>query len=151
MFRTKATLKAGLAALALGGAILASATSAEAGASTGTWRNGMVAGPYGAGYYGRHAYNPAGYGYRPAYGGYRRSHGNGGAVAAGLIGGLALGGLAAAPAYSYPAYSYPAYPAASPSYYGETSVYDAPACYTVRRRFVDAWGRSFVRREQVCD
>src|SRR3954454_4055928 len=101
MFRTHATLKAGLAALMLGGAILASATSAEAGAGTGTWRNGMVAGPYGAGYYG-HGYGPARYGYR-------RSHGNGGAVAAGLIGGLALGALATAPAYSYPAY--PAYPA----------------------------------------
>jgi hypothetical protein len=147
MFRTKATLKAGFAALALGGAILASATSAEAGASTGTWRNGMVAGPYGAGYYGRHAYNPAGYGYRPAYGGYHRSHGHGGgAVAAGLIGGLALGALATAPAYSYPAY-----PVASPGYYGATTVYEAPACYTVRRRFVDAWGRAFVRREQVCE
>jgi hypothetical protein len=141
MFRTHATLKAGLAALMLGGTILASATSAEAGASTGTWRNGMVAGPYGAGYYG-HGYGPARYGYR-------RSHGNGGAVAAGLIGGLALGALATAPAYSYPAY--PAYPAAAPGYYGDTTVYDAPACYTVRRRFVDAWGRPFIRREQVCE
>src|SRR3954447_10433668 len=114
MFRTKATLTAGLAALTLGGAILASATSAQAGAGTGTWRNGMVAGPYGAGYYGGQAYSPAGYGYRRGYGYHR--HNNGGAVAAGLIGGLALGALATAPAYSYPAY--PAYPVASPGYYG---------------------------------
>jgi hypothetical protein len=51
--------------------------------------------------------------YRGAYGwggGYRgyRGWGYGGAVAAGLIGGLALGALTA-PAYSYPAYGYPAY------------------------------------------
>jgi hypothetical protein len=144
MFRINATLKAGLAALALGGAILASAAPAEAGASTGRWRNGMVAGPYGAGYYGQQAYRPTGYGYRGGYG-YRR-HNNGGAVAAGLVGGLALGALATAPAYSYPAY--PAYPVASPGYYGD--VYEAPACYTVRRRYVDTWGRTFVRREQVC-
>src|SRR5215207_10159400 len=42
MFRSKVTLTAGLVALALGGAVLASAP-AEAGSSTGTWRNGMVA------------------------------------------------------------------------------------------------------------
>lgn len=61
------TLKAVLGALALGGAVLAWSVPAEAGASTGTWRNGMVAGPYGVGYYG---------GYRPAFGGYYgRSYG----------------------------------------------------------------------------
>jgi hypothetical protein len=147
MFRTRATLTVGIAALALGGAILASSTEAQAGASTGTWRNGMVAGPYGAGYYGRQAYRPAAYGYRPGYGGYGgygyHRHNNGGAVAAGVIGGLALGALATAPAYSYPAY--PAYPVASPGYYA------APACYTVRRRYVDAWGRRVIQREQVCE
>src|SRR5215207_11138593 len=80
-------------------------TIAEAGMRTGTWRNGMIAGPYGIGYYG--GYRPAvlgGYhgGYRPLYDGYRpayygygyrpyyRRHNDGGAVAAGLIGGLAL-------------------------------------------------------------
>ena len=195
-------LRAGMCALAAGGAILAWSGSAEAGASTGTWRNGMVAGPAGAGYYGgfgggyrpafggyggyggyrayrpafggygyggyRPAYGGYGYGgYRPAYGGYgyggyrpayfggyrgyrpayypyrpysgygygyyrRRNYG--GAVAAGLIGGLALGALATAP-YAYP-------------YYSEPVGYD---CYTVRRRFVDAWGRVFIRRTQVCD
>jgi hypothetical protein len=151
MFCTKRVLTAGVAALALGGSLLAAA-SAQAGESTGRWRNGMVAGPYGPGYYG---HRPAGYGYRPSYGyqpsyGYRHRN-NGGAVAAGLIGGLALGALAssayAAPTYSYPAY---AYPSAYPAYEG-TSVYAAPSCYTVRRRFVDAWGRVIVRREDVCE
>jgi len=149
MFRAKVTLTAASAALALGGALLASAP-AEAGASTGTWRNGAVATPYGVAYprpaYG---YRSGGYGYRPAY--YYRNRSNvGGAVAAGLIGGLALGALAASPAYSYPAYSYPAYPATYPGYYG-SSYYGAPACYTVRRRFVDDWGRVVVRRTQVCE
>ena len=148
MFRTKATFMAGLAALALGGAVLVSAAPAEAGASTGRWRNGMVAGSAGVGYYGRQAYRPGGYGYRPSYG-YHRSRNRGGAVAAGVIGGLALGALAAAPAYSYPAYPYPAYPVASP-YYG-VSAYPAPSCYTVKRRFVDAWGQVFVRRTEVCE
>ena len=64
--------------------------------------------------------------------------------------------LAAQPAYSYPAYSYPAYPVTAypgsngTGYYG-AGYYGAPACYTVRRRFVDDWGRVFVRRTQVCE
>jgi len=44
-------LKAGLAALGLFGALSLWSVPAEAGASTGTWRNGMVAGPRGPGYY----------------------------------------------------------------------------------------------------
>jgi len=152
MLRTKAILTAGFAALTLGGALLASAP-AEAGARTGTWRNGMVAGPYGVGYYGPYGYRPAGYGYRPRA--YYRRHNNGGAIAAGLIGGLALGALAARPAYAYPAYSYPAYsyptyPASYPGYY-RTNVYRGSTCYTVSRRFVDEWGRRVVRRTQVCE
>jgi hypothetical protein len=68
----------------------------------------------GIGYSGRRwAYG----GYRPYYGGYRRSYGYGGAVAAGLIGGLALGssyGYYGSPydagyAYADPSYAYPAY------------------------------------------
>ena len=99
-------------------------------------------------------YRPGYYGggWGPAPYAYRRPGWRGGAVAAGLVGGLVLGGLAAAaaaPAYSYPAYSYPAYPAASP-YYG-VSAYPAPTCYTVNRRFVDAWGQVFVRRTEVCE
>jgi hypothetical protein len=147
MFRRKVIVTAGFAAVALGGALL-TALPAEAGSRTGVWRNGARIGP-GAGYY-------AGYGYRR--GGYYRGYNRGGAVAAGLIGGLALGALAAAPAYSYPAYTYPAYPyspspaypASYPGYYG-TGYYGAPACYTVNRRFVDDWGRVFVRQTQVCN
>jgi hypothetical protein len=60
------TLTAGLAALALGGAVLA-AGPAQAGASTGTWRNGMVAGPGGVGCYDRGC-AARNYGYRPSYG-----------------------------------------------------------------------------------
>ncbi len=44
-------LKAGLAVLALSGAVSIWSAPAQAGASTGTWRNGMVDGPYGPGYY----------------------------------------------------------------------------------------------------
>jgi hypothetical protein len=44
-------LKTGLVALALSGAALVSSLPAQAGESTGTWRNGMVEGPYGPGYY----------------------------------------------------------------------------------------------------
>ena len=60
------TLISGLAALALGGTIFA-AGPAAAGASTGAWRNGMVAGPGGVGCYdaGCAARN---YGYRRSYG-----------------------------------------------------------------------------------
>src|SRR5262245_44531806 len=55
-----ATLKAGLTVLAFGGAVLAWSAPAGAGASTGTWRNGMQVGPYGPGYY-----SPYGGGYAP--------------------------------------------------------------------------------------
>jgi len=63
--------------------------------------------------------------YRPGYYGggwgnypyaYRRSGPRGGAVAAGLIGGLVLGGLAAAAAT--PAYAYPYGYGSAPPYYG---------------------------------
>jgi hypothetical protein len=45
-------LKTGLAAVALFGAVATWSPPAEAGASTGTWGNGTVDGPYGPGYYG---------------------------------------------------------------------------------------------------
>ena len=67
----------------------------------------------------------AGWGYR--------HRGYGGAVAAGVIGGLALGAIAAS---SRPAYAEPVY---------ETE------CYVVKRRFVNAYGDVVVRREQVCE
>ena len=133
MVCTKKVFAVGAAALVIGGSLIAAAP-ATAGESTGRWRNGMVAGPYGPGYYGQR------YAYRPQYGyGYRR-HNNGGAVAAGVIGGLALGALASS-AYAAPAY---------PSYYGD-GAYAAPSCYTVRRRFVDDWGRVIIRREEICE
>ena len=91
---SKKSLTSALAALTLGGAVVATSAPAEAG-----W-------------------------------GYRR---HGGAVAAGVIGGLAVGAIIAA---SRPAYAEPVY---------ETE------CYVVKRRFVNAWGDVVVRREQVCE
>jgi hypothetical protein len=132
MSRVKAILAAGCTALALGGMF---ATSAQAGESTGRWRDGSYATPYGVArpyptyghrHYYRHGYNND----------YRHGYNNGGAVAAGVVGGLALGALAARPAY--------------PGYYA-APVYSGPPCYTVRRRFVDDWGRTFIRRERVCE
>jgi hypothetical protein len=86
--------------------------------------------------------------HRGYHGGYHRApvvvhrhRGNrGAAVAAGVVGGLALGALAASAAR--PAYAAPVYGVAPA--YGED-------CYVVRRRFVDAWGRTFIRRETVCE
>ncbi len=142
MFRSQ-SLRAALGAVALGGALLAWSGPASAGAGTGSWRNGMVAGPYGVGFYG--GYRPAFHGYRPhAYHRpYYRRNNTGAAVAAGLIGGLAIGALATAP-YRY------SYPVSYGGYYG-ASYYDAPTCYSVRRRFVDAWGRVVTRRTDVCE
>jgi hypothetical protein len=77
-------------------------------------------------------------GYHPGYA-YRRGP-RAGAVAAGVVGGLALGALAAGavrPAYAAPVYG------VAPAYGDD--------CYVVRRRFVDAWGRTFTRRETVCE
>ncbi len=124
--KTRSLLLAGATGLVLlGGAAVVSATPAEAGASTGTWRY------YNPGYRAYRGY-PA-YGYRP----YRRHRG--GAVAAGVATGLALGAIAATA--SRPAYAYPAYPA-----------YEAPVdCYWVTRERVNRWGEIVVRRVQVCE
>jgi hypothetical protein len=127
----KRVLSIGASALVLSGALMAAAP-ATAGESTGRWRDGSYATPYGV------VRPDYGYGYRPHY---RRGSNVGGAVAAGVIGGLALGALASRPAYAYPTY---------PTYYG-SPVYDEPTCYTVRRRFVDDWGRVVIRRDQVCE
>src|SRR5215207_4148006 len=77
-----------------------------------------------------------GYGWRGYGWGWRRPYYGGGALAAGLIGGLALGTLAASAgsyygygyypsSYSYPAYSYGYYPSsyAYPSYYSYPGYY----------------------------
>jgi hypothetical protein len=45
-------LRTGLAALMLSGVVAIWSHPVQAGESTGTWRNGMVAGPYGPGFYG---------------------------------------------------------------------------------------------------
>jgi hypothetical protein len=92
-------------------------------------------GPYGYryapayryGYYGRPYY---GYGYP-----YYRRRSNGGAVAAGLVGGLALGALAAQAAR--PAYAYPVR-----THYRN--------CFVERRRVVTRSGRVVVRRVRSC-
>jgi hypothetical protein len=118
---------------------------------------GRAYGPPGAyGYRPAYRYRPA-YGYRPAYRsrpayygrryyggypyryGYRRGY-NGGAVAAGLIGGLALGTIASAasnPYYYGPGYYRPAY-------------YAPRSCVVERRRIVNRYGRVVVRRIETC-
>jgi len=106
--------------------------------------HGLRQGAYGPRYYGARSYGPRGYyggrGYYGAryygpryrygypYGYYRRPSYNGGAVAAGVIGGLALGAIASA--------------AANP-YYGPRCVYEP-------RRVVNAYGRVVVRRIRAC-
>jgi hypothetical protein len=112
--KAKKVLVAGLCAATLGGSFISMSTPAEA------------------------QYRGYGRGYAPGYA-YRRGP-RGGAIAAGVVGGLALGALAAGAAR--PAYAAPVYGVAPG--YGED-------CYVVRRRFVDDWGRSFVRRETVCE
>ena len=120
------------------------------------FRGGLVGARYGYGYrpgtvyrpgFGRYGFRGPGYGrayaYRPYFRGYygRRYPYYGGAVAAGLIGGLALGAL------SYPYYGY-----GYPYGYGG-AYYDAgygEECW-VRRRTIDQWGRVVVRLVQVCD
>jgi hypothetical protein len=138
MSKTKTALAAGLTALTLGVGALATSAPAEA----------RPFGFYG-GYRGFHGgfYRPAFYGgprfYRPAfYGGYYRPYRPycGGAVAAGLVGGLALGTLAASTAYGAPYY-------ATPVGYG----YGGGVCTVSRTRFIDPYGRLVVRKTRVCD
>ncbi len=118
--KIKTVTMAGLAALTLGGGMLASSAPAEAG-----YRGAYYGGP---GFYRPH--------YRPRYGG--------GAVAAGLIGGLALGALATSSAYAAPYYAGPRYVATLGYGYGS-------ACTITKTRFVDDWGRVVVRKTKVCD
>jgi hypothetical protein len=68
--------------------------------------------------------------------GYGHGYGRGGAVAAGLIGGLALGAIAT---HAYRPY---------PSYYGP--VVAGPECYSVRRRVWTDYGWRRIR-QTVCD
>lgn len=160
---TNKFLLASVAALTIGGATL-TGTSAEAqiyyprgagwgatpyqGGAWGGQRLGGYPGGWGGhrgeAFYGR---RPAAYygGYRPAYYGgyyprygypyYRQRRSNSGAVAAGLIGGLALGAIAANVAR--PAYYYPA-----------TTV--ATSCWIERRRTYTRRGRVVIRQVEVC-
>ncbi|WP_133239256.1 hypothetical protein [Microvirga sp. KLBC 81] len=81
-------------------------------------------------YYSRYPYYPYRRYYRDRY------YDGGGAVVAGLIGGLTLGTLASPYYYGYG-------PAYYPSYY-------APTCVIERRRVVNRYGRYVWRRVQVC-
>jgi hypothetical protein len=71
--------------------------------------------------------------------------GHGGAVAAGIICGLAAGAIIGSAAHGpYYGYGYgPGYYAPAPAYYGG-------GCYWTRQRFWDGWGWRF-RRVRVCD
>ncbi|HZH52738.1 MAG TPA: hypothetical protein VEZ16_12745 [Microvirga sp.] len=113
------------------------------------FRPAVAPGYYGARWGGgpRWGYGPRwGGGYRSAYWGprygyygypyrYRRGW-DGGAVAAGLIGGLALGAIASAATNPY---------YYSPAYYAPTQT-----CFIERRRIVNRYGRVVVRRVQTC-
>jgi hypothetical protein len=135
----------GMAALALGGALATTPAKAQV-------FYGRGYGPEGPYYtygdrYGYHTVRPSyGYGYNYGYGYpyyrygygypyYYRRRSSGGAVAAGLIGGLALGALAAT--------------AARPSYYYPTR-YRYRDCIVERRRVVLRSGRVAIRRVRTC-
>lgn len=158
-----------LAALAIGAVVL---PSVPASAQYWAYPPGRVAvaGPWAGGYYGPRYGWGGGY-YRPAYyGGYYRGYypyrpyrgGGGGALAAGLIGGLALGAIASAAANPYYAspyyYPQPAYyrrPYYAAPYYAAPAyrtVTYAPArsCFFERRQVVNRYGRVVLRRVQVC-
>lgn len=81
-----------------------------------------------------------GYGGGGWHGGYHRGFGGGGALAAGVIGGLALGAIAGS-AY------------ARPRYYAPAPVYAEPVdgdCYLERRRVWNGY-RYVIRRVEVCE
>ena len=136
---------AGLASMVMV-AVPASVTTAQAGASTGTWRNGTVAGPALRLWPALRLCSPLRY-----YGGYRRGYNAGPAVAAGLIGGLALGAIAAGQQpllrkrLRISRYGYGA-----PVYYQPRAYYGA-GCYWTNRRVYDAWGYTHLRRVRVCN
>jgi hypothetical protein len=148
-------------------------TAAEAGMRTGTWRNGMVAGPYGVGWYGSHGYfapsRHARYGgYYPGYygAGYGAPYGYPGY---GSYDSGYYGGYGYAPAY-YGGYGY------YPGYYYRRRRHDsgaalaagliggmalgailassaaraAPRCYVAPRRVMNASGNTYIRRVRVC-
>jgi hypothetical protein len=140
-------------------------TVAEAGMRTGTWRNGMVAGPYGVGWYGPgDSFAPA---HQAYYGGYHSGYY-----------GAGYGGP-----YGYRGYRgyYGGY-GDTPGYYGEHGYYypkrrsnsgaalaagliggialgailansatrAAPRCYLAPRRVIISSGYAYTRRVRVC-
>jgi hypothetical protein len=155
----KKILMAGIAALTMGGAVATTASPAQAqyygyrpyAGPSGIYGSGGYYPGYGYGGYDR------GYGYGYGYPYYRHRRSNGGAVAAGLIGGLALGTIAAQaarPAYGYrrayygrPAYYYPRNRS-----YRRARVYRQAyaGCWIRRQRIVNRFGAVVVRRVRVC-
>lgn len=114
----KKTFLAGLAALTMGAGLAATATPADAQG-------------YRWGHYRGNGYRPAYPG--PRYGYYAPRRYNGGAVAAGVVGGLALGALAAG-----------AVAAPAPVYGGE--------CWIQRQPVTDSWGNVlYYQRVRVCN
>lgn len=173
--KAKKAAVTGFAALLLaGGAVVASIDSAQAqgkaglgagfrgspgvygggggrgfgGGGFGGGRAVVGGGGYGRGFgggYGR-GFGRGGYAYRGGYG-YRRGYG-GGALAAGVVGGLALGALAAGSSGYYGGYG-----GYAPAYYGGGY---APAgyageCYLADQEVVNQYGEISVRRVQVCE
>jgi hypothetical protein len=112
MFRM-AALRTALFAIGVGATMLFASAPADAGASTGRWRKGMVAGPSGVGYYGYAARRYGAYRayrYRPAY---------------------AYRPYRYRPAYAYRPYRYRAYAYRRPAYAYRTYGY-RPAYYAYR-------------------
>jgi hypothetical protein len=72
---------------------------------------------------------------------------DGGAVAAGIIGGLAVGALIGSAAAQGPG---PYYHHRRHYYYAPAPVYYGPPCYWARERVWDGWGWHW-RRVRVCD
>ena len=148
---SKSTLKKALvgaaAALTIGGSmVVASAPASAQGIVTGPVYRGGYAAP-------RYVAAPRYYGHRPYY----RTRNNGGAVAAGLIGGLALGALAAN-SYNYGYGGYGGYAPVTygygyapvrPRHYAPVS-YGYNDCFIERRVRVNRFGERVIRDVQVC-
>jgi hypothetical protein len=139
-------------------------TVAEAGMRTGTWRNGMVAGPYGIGWYGpNRSFAPA---HRAYYGGYHRGYYGGGYGGYGYRG--FYGQYGYGPAYYgdygyYPGYYYRkrrsnARAALAVGLIGgmalgamlASSARATPRCYVTPRRVTGPSGATYTRRVRVC-
>jgi hypothetical protein len=134
---------------------------------TGTWRNGMVAGPHGVGWYGRHgSFAPA---HQVYYGGDRRAYFGGYGYHPRYYGGYGYhrrynGGYGYAPAYYgdyYPGYYYRRSNSGAAFAAGliggvalgailASSAQASPRCYLAPRRVVSATGVTYIRRVRVC-